>query len=228
MEEELRKKLESTTELLGGMVKKLYSDPVFISTQKTLAEYAEKIEKIKKLIAPQIESIKKIQEQRNSFTKSDYLIQPSILKEQLLLAELKNIKKELEEIKEERKTKLVINSYQLPKEAKWEKLIIKFFDGHTVKITYDNLKTQTFNYKDMGFIDKKTNNPDTKWEFLRKIAENGGSLTNLKYDKRFNRNVKYLVNKRLKEFFGMNEDPIFCYTKKIGYKPLFTILPEKD
>lgn len=228
MEEELRKKLESTTKLLGEMVKKLYSDPVFISTQKTLAEYAEKIEKIKKLIAPQIESIKKMQEQNDSSARIDYIIQPRISKDHLLLTELKNIKKELEEIKEERKTKLVINSYQLPKEAKWEKLIIKFFDGHTVKITYDNLKTQTFNYKDMGFIDRKTNNPDTKWKFLIAIAENGGSLTNSKYDKRFSRNVKYEVNKRLKNFFGMAENPIFCYTKKIGYKPLFTILPEKD
>lgn len=227
MEEKSRKKIENTAELLGGMVKKLYSDPFFISTQKALSEYAEKIEKIRNLVAPQLEVIKKIKDQDSSFTIKNYSIQSSTPKEYLLLAELKSIKRELEEIKKEKNIKPITQSYKLPENAKWEKLVIKFFDGHTVKVTYDDLKTQTFNYKDMGFIDRKTNNPDTKWKFLIAIAENGGSLTNSKYDKRFSRNVKYEVNKRLKDFFGMDSNPIFCYTKKIGYKPLFTILPEK-
>ena len=119
--------------------------------------------------------------------------------------------------------KIARNSYPLPKDAKWHKLTIKFFDGHTVKIGYEGMATKTFDYKDMGFGNDKTNNPDTKWDFLKVIAENGGSLTALKYERRFSRNVKYEVNKLLKTFFGMKDDPIPRYNRTDGYKPLFNI-----
>jgi hypothetical protein len=114
----------------------------------------------------------------------------------------------------------------LPTGSSWVKLTIKFFDGHTVKVSYPDLPTKTFDYKDMGFVDNKTNNPNNKWKLLQSIAENGGRVTNAKYDRKFSRNIKYELNIGLKTFFNMTENPISNYTKNEGYVASFIILKE--
>ncbi len=154
----------------------------------------------------------------NSFKQPEYKIEYHRPVEYEILDELKDLNS-----KTKNKTKIVRSSYPLPKGAKWHKLIIKFFDGHTVKVNYDNLPTKTFDYKDMGFVDNKNNNPDTKWELLKSMAENGGSLTSGNFDSRFNRNIKYELNEGLKKFFNMSENPIPKYNKTDGYKPLFIL-----
>lgn len=118
-------------------------------------------------------------------------------------------------------------SYLLPQNANWESLKIQFIDGHIVKVSYPNMKSQKFDYKDMGFLNAKTHNPNRKWELLRAIAENDGALTVSKWNKKFGRNVKYELNEGLKKFFGMDTSPITNYTKKNGYSPLFSIQKEK-
>jgi hypothetical protein len=118
--------------------------------------------------------------------------------------------------------------YPLPENAKLENLRMKFFDGHTVKIYYPGLPIRTFDYKDMGFRDNKTQNPNTCWSFLLEIAENGGSFTVQKYDARFNRNIKYETSEKLKKFFQIKTAPFYPYKKEYGYKPVFAILGERD
>lgn len=115
--------------------------------------------------------------------------------------------------------------YYLPVGAVWEKLRIKFVDGHTVKVRYPDIPTRTFDFKQMGFEDRKTHNPDTKWAFLRAMSERG-SITLEKFDRRFNRTVKYETNERFKKFFGMNKDAFEPYAKKTGYRPAFALFPE--
>ena len=117
-------------------------------------------------------------------------------------------------------------SYILPPNATWESLYIKFLDGHFVKVKYPNMKTKKFDFKDMGFFNGKTRGPNMKWVLLQAIAGSEGALTNAKWDKRFGRNVKYELNETLKKFFGMKTSPIPHYTKRYGYRPLFTINPE--
>ncbi|MFA5319005.1 MAG: hypothetical protein WC387_01410 [Candidatus Paceibacterota bacterium] len=121
----------------------------------------------------------------------------------------------------------VIASYLLPQNATWESLGIQFIDGHFVKVSYPKMKSKKFDFKDMGFINTKTNRPDRKWELLREMADNGGALTNEKWNRRFSRNVKYDLNERLKKFFGMKENPIPHYTKKNGYRARFTLRGDK-
>lgn len=122
-----------------------------------------------------------------------------------------------------RMSEFVIATYLLPQNATWESLDIQFIDGHFVKISYPKMESKKFDFKDMGFINTKTNRPDRKWELLREMADNGGALTNEKWDRRFGKNVKYELNERLKEFFGMKENPIPHYTKKNGYWAKFTL-----
>lgn len=116
-------------------------------------------------------------------------------------------------------------SYPLPKGASWAKLRIKFFDGHTVKVKYQGMPMATFDYKQLGFEDKKSHNPDGKWKFLRTMAEDG-AITNSKFNKSFNRTTKYETARRLMRFFGMSENPFHEYTKADGYRPKFVLLPE--
>jgi hypothetical protein len=118
-------------------------------------------------------------------------------------------------------------SYVLPKNAVWENLDIYFVDGHVVKVSYLGLKTKTFDFKDMGFMNIKNSKPNRKWSLLLAMAENGGSLTNSKWSRMFNRNIKYELNETLKRFFGMKENPIPHYTKKDGYEPLFRVHGER-
>lgn len=122
-----------------------------------------------------------------------------------------------------RMSEFVIATYLLPQNATWESLDIQFIDGHFVKVSYPKMESKKFDFKDMGFINTKTNRPDRKWELLREMADNGGALTNDKWDRRFSRNIKYDLNERLKKFFGMKENPIPHYTKKNGYRARFTL-----
>ncbi len=119
--------------------------------------------------------------------------------------------------------KYVTASYQLPGNAKWESLDIQFVDGHFVRVSYPKMEPKKFDFKDMGFLNTKTNRPDRKWELLREMADNGGALANDKWDGRYSRNIKYDLNVQLREFFGMNENPIPHYTKKNGYWAKFTL-----
>jgi hypothetical protein len=102
-------------------------------------------------------------------------------------------------------------------------LSIKFLDGHVVKVEYPGMKTKKFDFKDMGFLNGKTMRPNMKWVLLLAIARSEGALTSADWDRRFGRNVKYELNEGLKRFFGMDEPPIPHYTKKNGYRPLFTL-----
>ena len=119
--------------------------------------------------------------------------------------------------------RVVVASYPLPKNATWEGLSIQFLDGHIVKVSYQNMKSQKFDFKDMGFMNTKTNNPDLKWRLLKTIADFDGALTNSNWDRKFGRNVKYELNEGLKNFFCMDSNPIPHYTKRNGYKPLFIL-----
>lgn len=126
-----------------------------------------------------------------------------------------------------REKEYLVGSYHLPQNAVWESLDVQFIDGHFVKVSYVGMESKKFDYKDMGFINMKTMKPDLKWQLLLTIAENGGALTNAKWDRKFGRNVKYELNEGLKCFFNMTSNPIPHYTKKRGYRPLFTLRSDK-
>lgn len=126
-----------------------------------------------------------------------------------------------------REVQVVTASYLLPKNAQWGSMLIEFMDGHFIRASYPGKKSEKFDYKDMGFLNRKTLRPDRKWELLRAIAENDGALTKENWDYRFYRNVKYELNKKLMRFFGMDTPPIPHYTKKRGYEVRFIIKSDR-
>ena len=64
----------------------------------------------------------------------------------------------------------------LPVNAKWEEITIKFVDGHNVDIKCKN-KTIRSDYKEMGFEDSKSRRPNKQWEMLQRLAENHGEIS---------------------------------------------------
>lgn len=118
--------------------------------------------------------------------------------------------------------------YVLPKDAIWGKLRMQFTDGHTVKVKYPGLSTSTFDYKEMGFLNRKTNNPDAKWEFLRDMAYNNGMWSPDNFRKGYHRTAKYQLSQRLKLFFKMGTDPFEPYKKRVGYRVRFVLLSDSS
>jgi len=64
----------------------------------------------------------------------------------------------------------------LPPNTKWEDITIEFVDGHNINIKCKG-KTIRRDYKEMGFENFKNRKPNKQWEFLQKLAENGGELS---------------------------------------------------
>ena len=210
---------------------------------KTMGELSATLEKPMKMMAemresikPQLEVLKGIKFPDISNYKSSW-IPDSFYNEQneLLVPQYINPVQEvrivnLDEItgtNAKREKEYLVGSYHLPQNAVWESLDIQFMDGHFVKVSYIGMESKKFDYKDMGFINMKTIKPDLKWKLLLTIANNGGALTNAKWEREFGRNVKYELNEGLKRFFNMSTNPIPHYTKKHGYRTLFTLRPEK-
>ena len=211
---------------------------------KTMSELSVTLEKPMKMMAemaesikPQLEVLKDIKFPDISNYKSSF-IPDSFYNEQneLLVPQFINPVQEVRIVNVEdltglsnakREKEYLVGSYHLPQNAVWESLDIQFMDGHFVKVSYIGMESKKFDYKDMGFINMKTIKPDLKWKLLLAIANNGGALTNAKWEREFGRNVKYELNEGLKRFFNMSTNPIPHYTKKHGYKALFTLRPEK-
>ena len=75
----------------------------------------------------------------------------------------------------QKRLKNKINPTNIPSNAKWEDITIKFVDGHNVDIKCKD-KTNRSDYKEMGFEDSKSRKPNKQWEFLKQLAENQGEL----------------------------------------------------
>lgn len=193
---------------------------------EAIEPFKEPLERSIKMANSALESVKSHSEILGGFSfptidKDDYII-PARMVQEVRVVNYDDIKPQ-----SGRGSSVVVASYLLPKNANWESLSIKFVDGHVVKVSYPGMKSQKFDYKDMGFINTKTNKPDLKWELLRIMADNDGALTKSKWNKKFGRNVKYELNEGLKNFFGMNSNPIPHYTKKNGYQAPFSLKGER-
>jgi hypothetical protein len=215
---------EESMKILKESYQSIFNGPSFVAFQKVSKEIEEQRERMTGIfeqIKPSADVLSSFQKQMRE-AKESYVFKPqsyTLPDRSVFIKSYKAPEQNIPSIKSR-------SSYHLPTGSSWVKLTIKFFDGHTVKVSYPGLPTKTFDYKDMGFVDNKTNNPNNKWKLLQSIAENGGRVTNAKYDRKFSRNIKYELNIGLKTFFNMTENPISNYTKNEGYVASFIILKE--
>jgi|GEM_PF-1093631 len=210
---------------------------VFENMREPLKRMTEVASSMSKVIGPQVEAISRIRIPTMPELPSGLFI-PSRLygeNDELIIPAMVRPVQEVRIVNSEditmaptkRERELTIASYPLPQNATWESLSMKFIDGHFVHVSYPTMESKKFDFKDMGFVNERTMKPDRKWELLRTIAEHGGALTKRHWNSRLHRNIKYELNEGLKRFFGMKENPIPHYTKRDGYKTLFSLKPER-
>jgi hypothetical protein len=121
----------------------------------------------------------------------------------------------------------------LPRDLKWEEIIIKFLNGDEVQITTKNKVWQS-NYELMGFKDQKTKNPNLQWKFLKALSLVNGFL-NWDNNKNLTTKERNNVRKRKQElsetleiyFHTIKGNPFFDYKKEDGYRIKIQLIPEQ-
>lgn len=110
----------------------------------------------------------------------------------------------------------------------WTDIIIKFKDRHNVQILAGK-DIYVVNYKEMGFENSKNLKPNVQWIFLEILSNNNGAIS--WKDSNANdliKKKKQLLAKGLKNYFNIDEDPFYRYSKQKGYQLKFNISPESE
>lgn len=108
--------------------------------------------------------------------------------------------------------------------ATWEAIEISFISDERVQIR-NGARTETRNYKEFGFEDRRTGKPNEAWATLREMAKNNGTIRDAGNTGRMWSMVeKQVQNVRrlLRTHFGVTSDPIQFVTN-VGYKARFKI-----
>jgi hypothetical protein len=104
----------------------------------------------------------------------------------------------------------------------WEELEISFLSDERVQLTV-GVHTETRNYAELGFDDGRNHKPNSAWETLRSLAEQGGTLetstasTWPKVEKRIQE-----IRRVLRKHFAISADPL-PFISGNGYQACFSI-----
>ncbi len=119
---------------------------------------------------------------------------------------------------------------EVPPGTKWENIQMRFLSRETVEITTPDSR-RLCNFAELGFEDRRTSGaPNTAWVFLRQLA--------LAKDNEIKRPVGepakvekavQALRKRLKDLFGLGDDPLRPYRQVKHYAPKFKLsFPNPD
>ena len=115
----------------------------------------------------------------------------------------------------------------------WEHMTMRFRNPRWVQVTIEGRLQEPQSYKDLGFIDKKTKNPNYAWQALLGLAEGDGRVESTPLRCKWARNWKG-VNKRMAEIrqklctaYKLKGDPV-PFVREIGYQTAFKFDPDSD
>ncbi|MFA5080882.1 MAG: hypothetical protein WC472_04665 [Candidatus Paceibacterota bacterium] len=155
-------------------------------------------------------------------------------------------KEDVEEIKELLKkaineekieTKNSVNKNKILLQANnWEEVEIKFKDKFTIEIYINENHVKTINYEEIGFCGNgKDKKPNAQWNFLYRFsginsfkkeeATKQFMVSSLEKKEANIDKIKSKLSKKLKELFGLNDDPFYIYKDYGYYNPKFKIKP---
>jgi hypothetical protein len=108
--------------------------------------------------------------------------------------------------------------------ASWERVEILFISDERIQIR-KGLRTETCNYAEFGFEDRRSGKPRIAWEVLRVMAKTGKGIQDTTrtggnwagVEKRMQE-----IRKLLRKHFGISGDPI-PFEPGYGYRPGFTL-----
>jgi hypothetical protein len=113
---------------------------------------------------------------------------------------------------------------------KWEEVTIAFISEESIKISARKI-SKTYTYAEIGFKDnRKREGSDTRWPFLKGMAQNQGELSwhtplEIKDRDRAKAAIRDL-RKRLRAIVNINDNPFFSYRKYNMYRTKFTLRDE--
>lgn len=132
---------------------------------------------------------------------------------------------------------ITCEKFPTPPDAQWPDIIVKFVDGHRVRVSCKKkaggTESAVYNYTQMGMCDGRAGEPNKQWELLGAFAEERGNLTraNTKANDR-NKKRKQSLKDSLQKFFGIYDtDPFEDYKDEKGhvcYKSKCHIFPEDE
>ena len=117
-------------------------------------------------------------------------------------------------------------SINLPPNTKFSDITIEFKNGCDVVISHKDKKIADTDFKQMGFYDKRTRNPNKQWGFLRALADNYGQIdwsSSVASDK--NKKIKQRLSESLKKVFDLSEDPFEDYKENKAYRIKIKLIP---
>jgi len=115
-------------------------------------------------------------------------------------------------------------TFPTPEGTKWEDVNIEIKSNDSVRIRVKDI-VKTYSALDMGFRDQRKGDLlNLQWDLLVKFAETSGvmSWASPHAKRGAYKNVQLLKN-ILRNFFGINDQPIMNYKKRIGYVARFNI-----
>ncbi len=155
-------------------------------------------------------------------------------------------KEDMEEIKELLKkaigkkkfeSKSSVNKNKILLQANnWKEVEIKFKDKFTIEIYINENHVKTIDYKEIGFCGNgKDKKPNAQWNFLYRFsginsfkkeeATKQSMVSSLEKKEANVDKIKSKLSKKLKELFGLNDDPFYIYKDYGYYNPKFKIKP---
>ncbi len=120
----------------------------------------------------------------------------------------------------------------VPQGLSWGDVTMRFLDEENLEIRAGRKPLGAKKFTVLGFENKKTERPDTLWVTLWALGQLDGELSwkmadhTEKIDPKMKKNISILRN-RLKNLFGIYEDPFYPYIKKRAYKTKFRICIRK-
>ena len=99
--------------------------------------------------------------------------------------------------------------FPAPPDATWSDVSIRFVDNnHTVSIRVKS-EHRVCNYTQMGMANRKNGDPTDQWDLLERFANSHGQIDwHSKYAALKLKKQKQELSKQLREFFGIEDDPI--------------------
>lgn len=180
------------------------------------------------IIAVAIFKIKKFIKNKGYLDKLENILEITNLNKEII--ENKFIKTDNEEIKPPSE---IITELGITENTQWEDIEIRFKNNYDVKITTNN-KSFDSDYEKMGFADKRKNK-DTKakesWNLLLLFSVNNNifPFSDLNIIKKVKqKKQKQELNKLLKAYFGIADDPIVHNKITKNYEMKIKLIPIED
>ncbi len=122
--------------------------------------------------------------------------------------------------------KAMTGRFPTPAGSRWSDVEIRFIDSEKISVSIRDQR-QVLTYSQLGLVDSRNGKPTKQWDLLHHFARGHGTMTWSSPDAcSKNRKRRELLNKSLKQYFGIEGDPIDVTEDKRGWRCVFKLRHE--